>query len=88
MKELVEISETKDSQLFVVRVPCRFQGLEIANNPSARVRVQIAAPGRAQNTFYNLAHWTLALQWLHCSIPPWFRQLFPTPRSAAQEKTK
>ena len=38
-----------------------------------RLRVQVAAPRRLQNTLDDVAHNTLALQRLHCSISHWFQ---------------
>ena len=75
IEELIEIREAEGRQLLFVPIPCRSQCFEIAHDLCTRLRVQIAAPGRPQNTIYNFAHNTLALQWLHCSIPRWFRQL-------------
>jgi hypothetical protein len=50
IEELIEISEAKDSQLLFVPIPCRSQCFEVAYDLCARLRIQLAAPGRPQNT--------------------------------------
>lgn len=49
IEELFEICEAKGRELLFVPIPCRLQGFEIAHNPCARWRVQIAVSGRPQN---------------------------------------
>ena len=87
IEELIEVGETKGRQLLFIPIPCRSQGFEIARDLCPRLRVQIAAPGRPQNTIHNFGHSTPALQWLHCSISRRFRQI-PRARLASAKKIK
>jgi hypothetical protein len=50
IEELIEISEAKDSKLLFVPIACRSQCFEVAYDLCARLRIQLAAPGRPQNT--------------------------------------